>query len=96
MKSTHILNTSTNLLGFCLIVLTSLKISNYSEKSLIDEFSGIAAILLTASSILSFMSIRSMNEKKSERFETLADGIFLVALLLIAVIIVLVSLNVIL
>jgi len=27
--SSHILNTSSNLLGFCLVVLTSLRIANY-------------------------------------------------------------------
>ena len=36
-KSEHILNTSSNLLGFCLVVLTSPKISKYSATSIIDE-----------------------------------------------------------
>ncbi len=93
-KSTHILSTSVNLLGFCLIVITSLKISNYSEKSLIDEFTGFASVLLSASSFLSFLSIRSNSELKSIRYENVADIIFLIALTLIFIVIVLVSLNI--
>ncbi|CAN5434332.1 hypothetical protein BH11BAC2_BH11BAC2_00210 [soil metagenome] len=61
-KSSHILNTSSNLLGFCLVVLTSLKISSYSDVSMIDEFTGVAAILLIMSSVLSFLSIRTSKE----------------------------------
>jgi hypothetical protein len=53
-KSPHILSTSSNLLGFCLLVLTSLKISNFHELTVIDEFTGTAAILLMAASVLSF------------------------------------------
>ncbi|HNQ00502.1 MAG TPA: hypothetical protein PKK99_15680, partial [Bacteroidia bacterium] len=56
-KSSHILNTSSNLLGFCLVVITSLKVNNYSEKTLIDEFTALSALLFMASSILSFLSM---------------------------------------
>lgn len=82
-KSSHILNTSSNLLGFCLVVLTSLKISKYNEISLIDEFTGVAAIMLMASSLLSFLSIRTSDDMLEERFEKTADVIFLLALILI-------------
>ncbi len=90
-KSSHILNTSSNLLGFCLVVLTSLKISKYNEVSLIDEFTGVAALLLMASSLLSFLSIRTENETLEERYEKIADVIFLVALTIIFVIIFLIA-----
>ena len=43
-KSQHILNTSSNLLGFCLVVLTSLKISRFNAETMIDEFTGVATI----------------------------------------------------
>ena len=82
-KSTHILNTSSNLLGFCLIVLTSLKISKYTEITFIDELTGLASIFLTASSLLSFLSIRTKSEALSERYESIADMIFLIALMLV-------------
>jgi len=82
-KSQHILNTSSNLLGFCLIVLTTLKISRYSEVSMIDEFTGVTCILLAASSLFSFMSIRTSEENSGIRHEKIADIIFLVALIFV-------------
>jgi hypothetical protein len=85
-KSQHILNTSSNLLGFCLIVLTSLKISKLSEVSKIDELTGVACILLITSCLLSFLSIRSLRPKLNARYETFADYIFIVALLLVFIV----------
>lgn len=35
-KSAHILNTSANLLGFCLIVITSLHIGNKTQNTYAD------------------------------------------------------------
>lgn len=82
-KSPHILSTASNLLGFCLLVLTSLKISKFQEATLIDEFTGIASLLLIIASILSFLSMRSKNDKQGENFEKVADIIFLAALIII-------------
>ena len=83
-KSQHILNTSSNLLGFCLIVLTSLKISRLSERSIIDEFTGIACILLTASSVFSFLSLRTKKIGVATSYEKIADIIFMITLLFIS------------
>lgn len=91
--SQHILNTSANLLGFCLFVITSLHIANKIETHIIDEFTSIVAILLTISSILSFISIRTKNELKEQKLETYADYIFIAALLGILIIILLITLN---
>lgn len=82
-KTDHILSTSSNLLGFCLVVLTSLKISKYSQVSMIDEFTGAASVLLISSSLFSFLSIRSSQEKRAQFFERIADKIFIVALFLV-------------
>ena len=79
-KTSHILNTSSNLLGFCLVVLTSLKISKYSEVTLIDEVTGVACVLLMASGFLSFLSIRTTKEKFATRYEKFADTIFIIAM----------------
>ncbi|HZV68735.1 MAG TPA: hypothetical protein VFG10_04295 [Saprospiraceae bacterium] len=78
-KSPHILNTSATLLGLCFIVLTSLKLNNQSEVTLIDELTAIAIIMFMASSFLSFLSMRS-NRIPSARFEKFADFIFLTGL----------------
>src|SRR3982750_1481065 len=94
-KSSHILNTSSNLLGFCLIVLTSLKISKFSEVSLIDECTGIASILLMACSFFSFLSIRTLKENLSFKYERIADVIFLIALVMIFAITFLIAFTVI-
>ena len=85
-KSQHILNSSCNLLGFCLVVLTSLKISKFNEESMIDEFTGVACIFLIASSLFSFLSIRTIKEKFSILYEKIADSIFIIALLFVFVI----------
>jgi len=85
-NSHHILNTSSNLLGFCLVVLTSLKLSKYDRLTLIDEFTGVACILLITSSIFSFLSIRAEKEKLVTAYESIADKFFITALLFVFVI----------
>ncbi|HVI45976.1 MAG TPA: hypothetical protein VM802_13960 [Chitinophaga sp.] len=92
-KSPHILNTSTNLLGFCLIVLTSIKVAHFSNVTIIDDITGVAAILLMASCLLSFLSMRSTRPARSERLEMVADYTFLVALICVSITIVVVSFN---
>jgi hypothetical protein len=91
--SQHILNTSATLLGFCLFVITSLHIANKIETNFIDEFTSVVAILLTFSCIFSFMSIRTTDKTREKRLETIADYIFIVALIGILVIILLITLN---
>ena len=48
-KSPHILNASSNLLGLCFVVLTSLKLLNISHKTTIDEITTLAIILFMGS-----------------------------------------------
>lgn len=62
------------------MVLTSLRIANYSVQSLIDQFTVVASVLLMATSILSFLTIRSDKEGRAIRLENAADNIFLLAL----------------
>jgi hypothetical protein len=92
-KSPHILSSSSNLLGFCLVVLTSIKISNFTHATIIDDTTGLAAILLVISCIFSFLAIRSKNDRSAGKLEAVADVAFLVALVSIAVTIILVSFN---
>lgn len=79
-KSAHILNTSSNLLGLCFIVLTSLQVLKLKQTSIIDEFTAIAAVSFMTSSLFSFLSLRSCNNKLSEKYETIADFIFMTGL----------------
>jgi uncharacterized membrane protein len=52
--SQHILNTSANLLGFCLFVITSLHFTDKAEGSIIDELTSVVAILLIISCLFLF------------------------------------------
>lgn len=92
-KSPHILNTSSNLLGFCLIVLTSIRISKFGEATVIDETTGVASVLLMTSCILSFLAMKTSNEGAANKLEGVADVVFLVALCCITITIALVSFN---
>ena len=91
--SQHILSTSANLLGFCLFVITALHISNQEQRTLIDEFTGVVAILLAASCLLSFASIRSNNDQRAGSLENIANFLFLLALVGILIIIVFITLH---
>lgn len=91
--SQHILNTSATLLGFCLVVITSLHISNQVETLLLDELTSIIAILLTFSTIFSFLSIKTSNMKKEQLLESIADYLFFISLVGILLVILLISLN---
>lgn len=79
-KSSHILNASSNLLGFSMLIITSLKITKTSHNTYLDEFAGVACVLFACSSFLSFMAIRSKREKLENRYEQIADYLFLTAL----------------
>ncbi|MEO6733035.1 MAG: hypothetical protein ABIN01_17555 [Ferruginibacter sp.] len=91
--SQHILNTSANLLGFCLFVITSLRIANLTETHVIDELTSVIALLLTLSCGFSFISLRTKSNAKEERFETIADYLFMLSLVGILVIILLITFN---
>lgn len=91
--SQHILGTSANLLGFCLFIITSLHLTNKSESTIIDEFTAIVAFLLTVSSIFSFISIKTQNNKRELLFERIADYLFILTLFGILIIITLVIIN---
>ncbi len=93
-KSPHILNASSNLLGLCFVVLTSLKLLKLTDATLIDELTTVTTILFMASCILSFMSIRG-SFKKSGLWENIADILFLSGLGMLFATTILFSLNII-
>ncbi|WP_027377962.1 hypothetical protein [Kaistella palustris] len=93
-KSPHILNASSGLLGFCLVILTSLEITKISNRTYIDEIAGIASLCLATSCFLSFMAIRCVNEKREIKYENAADYLFMTALFCISASVILVTLNI--
>ncbi|PZX65762.1 hypothetical protein [Hydrotalea sandarakina] len=93
-KSPHILNASSNLLGICFILLASLKVMKIAEKTFIDEVTTLAIILFMGSCILSFISIRT-NNQRSQFYENIADIVFMIGLSLLFITTILYSFNVI-
>ncbi len=93
-KSTHILSSSTNLLGFCLIILTGIKITRSGQESMVDEITAVTSFLLMMSCLFSFLAIRSEEEQRSQKMETIADYIFLLSLVLLSCTIILITFNV--
>jgi uncharacterized membrane protein SirB2 len=87
-KSPHILNTASNLLGFCLIVLTSIKVFGKAANTLIDEIDAIAILFFLVSCILSFLSLRKENGK-GQKLEKIAEMMFMIGLGLLFIITVL-------
>ena len=75
--ASHILAAASNLMGFCFLVLTSLKILDKSSQTLIDEVMAVAAALFMFSSLLSFLSLRSRNSRWAGHHEAAADVLFL-------------------
>ncbi len=94
-SSSHILNAASNLLGICFILLTSLKLLNQSEKTMIDEVTIAAIFSFMASSILSFLSIKTSSSHRSEQLENIAEIIFLAGLCILFLTTLLFSFNVI-
>lgn len=79
--SQHILGSSANLLGFCLIIITSLHLTSKSENSIIDELTSCVALFLTISSVFSFLSLRTNHLKQEYFLEKIADYLFLMSLI---------------
>ncbi len=81
-RSPHILNASSNLLGICFVVLTSLKFLDLASRSVIDELVAVAIVFFMTSCILSFLSIRG-SIKAGSRYERVADVMFIGGLIIL-------------
>lgn len=88
----HILPTSANLLGICFFILSYIKVGDKSHATLLDECVILPIILFFAASLLSYMSMRSENNKP--RIEQSADLVFMIGLLSLSVIAVVLVLEV--
>lgn len=90
----HILTASSTLLGLCFVVLTSLKVNKFREASVIDELTAIAIVLFMASSILSYLSMRTA-KSIGKAYEKVADVVFLSGLVFLFLITMLIMMDVI-
>jgi len=93
-KSPHILNASSNLLGFCLIIITSIKITKTASGTSLDECASIASICLAISCFFSFLAIRTANTKSEIKYEKIADYLFVISLTTIVISVILLILNI--
>lgn len=94
-KSSHILSTSSNLLGFTFLVLTSIKGLGLPQGGLIDESVALCVALFASSSWLSFLSIRTEDDLRSDWYESIADYVFLAGLAVITLVTVLMAFDII-
>ncbi len=93
-KSPHILNTSATLLGICFIVLTSLNVMSLTAKTIMDELTTAAIVMFMTSSLLSFLSMRS-KRSLGDKYEKVADIVFLSGLFFLFVTTMLLAFNII-
>jgi hypothetical protein len=91
--SQHILGTSANLLGFCLFVITSLRLNSRGETHLASEVTSIIAVLLTFSCGFSFIALRTKDPQKEKVLETIADYLFIISLIGILIVILMITRN---
>ncbi len=74
----HILPTAAQLLGLCFILLSLIKLENLLAATLIDESLGVVIVLFLCASIFSYAAMRS--QRHSEKYERIADIVFLIGL----------------
>lgn len=79
--SNHILPSSSNLLGVCFLIFSIVKTVGTSQATWLDELSLVGVFVFLASSVLSYMSLRSSTRRRW--LETLADRVFLAGLILL-------------
>ncbi|MBK8711649.1 MAG: hypothetical protein IPL97_07260 [Niastella sp.] len=91
-KSQHILTASSNLLGFCFILLTTFRVFKVSRITIADEITTAAIIMFMASCIFSFLALRS-SSSRGEKYEQIADVVFLLGLGILFITTILFSLN---
>lgn len=88
----HILYTSSNLLGFAFIVLTS-RYVDLAHATAVTKIAGGCVGLFAVSSLLSYSSIISKKPKQSQRREWVASTLFFTGLILLAIAGILLAFN---
>lgn len=71
------------MLGITFLVTTSLRLFKMTESTLIDEITSVSALLFFASTVLSYLSIRSA-PANGKRYEDIADYAFLLGIISLA------------
>ncbi|HLY05868.1 MAG TPA: hypothetical protein VKR31_08990 [Rhizomicrobium sp.] len=82
-RSPHLLNASTNLLGFSFVIIGALKLTNSDAKSYSDECAWMASGFFLVAILSSYWAIRQNDTNIV--LNTLADTTFLCGLLLLTI-----------
>jgi hypothetical protein len=83
--SPSVLNTSSNLLGLCFVILSYIKASGRADLTHIDECSAAPILCFFGSSVFAYLQIRS-EPSRSVRYERIADWFFISGLLTLTLI----------
>lgn len=94
-NSSHILNASSNLVGFSFILFTTIRAIGLSKDTLLDEIAALEILLFCISSLFSFMSMRTNSEQRANFYENVADFIFFIGLGILCIVAILLTLTVI-
>src|SRR3954465_14671303 len=80
----HIFTVSAAMVGVCLTVIGLIRVVITLGKidTLTDDLLALDALLFMVASLLSYSALRSRSKRRMHRVEKLADGIFIVAMLL--------------
>lgn len=81
-RSPHVLNASSNLIGICFLVITSLRFFSKSSLTLIDELSSVAMVFFMSAALISFLSLNRQNSR-GVLLERIASVLFLVGLVIL-------------
>ena len=79
VRTHHILDTAATLLGVALLIVTAVHITGNASGSIADELSFASALLFIASCFASHRGIA----KSNDRYESVADKLFALALLIL-------------
>ena len=92
-RAPHILNTSSNLLGFSFLILTSTRAIAPHEAGVITKLAATCVALFALSTMISYISIHSKSLIRSINIENFASHVFLLGQLVLTVGALLLSIN---
>lgn len=92
-RAPHILNTSSNLLGFTFLILTSTRIVGLPAGSIVPKLAAGCVAIFAVSSFLSYASIHAYSLRRSRYLESIASYIFFLGQLFLTIEAILLSIN---
>lgn len=81
MRSNEILVVAASLLGVALLIVTAVHITGHEARSRVDEIAFAAALLFIGSCIFAHIALI----RKSERLDSIANGVFFLGMLVLLV-----------